>query len=160
MWWGKSGLPHDDNSIAQLAAVFRSVREIACARVRSNQCWIYLRDPASQPLPVHICAWKQQGERDQRLRLIAGVDDRDGARRQQVAKVATSHLGSGLRTARYPTQDDNSLVCVLSYAFRVEEHGTDLQVLTSSMDLRALTAAGPDIERFVQSITVHGKTDG
>jgi hypothetical protein len=52
------------------------------------------------------------------------------------------------------------LVCVLSYAFRVEEHGTDLQVLTSSMDLRALTAAGPDIERFVQSITVHGKTDG
>ena len=159
MWWGKSGLPHDDNAVDQLAAVFRSVREIGYTRIRSHQFWIYLRDPAAQPLPVYICAWKQQGERDQRLRLLTGADDRDSVRKPQVAKATTSHLGTGLRAARYRAQDDNSLVCILSYAFRVEEHGTDLQVFTSSMDLRALTAAGDDIERFVQGITVSGKTD-
>ena len=96
---------------------------------------------------------------DQRLRLLTGADDRDSVRKPQVAKATTSHLGTGLRAARYRAQDDNSLVCILSYAFRVEEHGTDLQVFTSSMDLRALTAAGDDIERFVQGITVSGKTD-
>jgi hypothetical protein len=159
MWWGHSGLAHDDNAVDQLAAVFRSVREIGYARVHSHQFWIYLRDPAAQPLPVYICVWKQQGERDRRLRLLTGADDADSVRKPQVAKAATSHLGAGLRAARYRAQDDKgSLLCILSYAFRVEEHGADLQVFTSSMDLRALTAAGNDIERFVQSITVHGKT--
>jgi hypothetical protein len=159
MWWGKSGLPHDDNAVDQLAAVFRSVREIGYARVRSHQFWIYLRDPAAQPLPVYVCAWKQQGERDRRLRLLAGADDADSVRKPQVAKAATSNLGTGLRAARYRALDDKgSLLCILSYAFRVEEHETDLQVFTSSTDLRALTAAGDDIERFVQSITVYGKT--
>jgi len=66
MWWGQSGLAHDDNAVDQLAAVFRSVREIGYARVHSHQFWIYLRDPAAQPLPVYICVWKQQGERDRR----------------------------------------------------------------------------------------------
>jgi hypothetical protein len=159
LWWGKSGLPHDDNAVDQLAAVFRSVREIAYARVRSHQCWIYLRDLAAQPLPVYITVLKQQGERDRRLRLLTGADDADSVRKPQVGKVTTSHLGTGLRAARYRAQDDKgSLLCILSYAFRVEEHETDLEVFTSSMDLRALTAAGDDIERFVQSITVHGKT--
>jgi hypothetical protein len=159
MWWGKSGLPHDDNAVDQLAAVFRSVREMSYARVHSHQRWIYLRDPAAQPLPVYITAWKQQGERDRRLRLLTGADDADSVRKPQVAKVTTSHLGTGLRTARYRAQDDQgSLLCILSYAFRVEEHETDLEVFTASTDLRALTAAGDDIERFVQSITVRGKT--
>lgn len=159
LWWGKSGLPHDDKAVDQLAAVFRSFREIGYARVHSNQFWIYLSDLAAKPLSVYICAWKQQDERDRRLRLLAGADDRDSVRKPQVAKVTTSHLGTGLRAARYRTQDDRgSLLCILSYAFRVEEHETDLEVFTASTDLRALAAAGDDIERFVQSITVNGKT--
>jgi hypothetical protein len=108
---------------------------------------------------VYITAWKQQGGRDQRLRLLSGADDADSVRKPQVAKVTTSQLGTGLRTVRYRAQDDQgSLLCILSYAFRVEEHETDLEVFTASTDLRALTAAGDDIERFVQSITVSGKT--
>lgn len=158
VWWGRSGLPHADNAVDQLAAVFRSVREIGYARIRSSQFWIYLRDPAAQPLSVYICAWKQRGERDRRLRLLAGADDGVSVRKPQVAKVSTDHLGTGLRAARYRTQDDKgTLLCILSYAFRVEEYETDLQVFTSSTDLRALTAAGDDIERFVQGITVHSK---
>jgi hypothetical protein len=159
VWREKSGLPHDDNAVDQLAAVFRSVREIGYARIRSRPFWIYLRGPAAQPLPVRICAWKQQGENDRQLRLITGADDADSVRKPQVAKAATSHLGTGLRAARYRGQDDNSLLCMLSYAFRVEEHETDLQVFASSTDLRALKAAGDDIERFVRRITVHGETD-
>jgi hypothetical protein len=161
LWWERSGLPHNDYSVDQLAAVFRSVREISYARVRSHQLWIYLRDPAAQPLPVDVRVLKQRGGRDRRLRLLAGADDADSVRKPKVAKVATSHLGTGLRAERYRTQDDNgSLLCILSYAFRVEEHETDLQVFTASTDLRALTAARDDIDRFVQSITVHAKTGG
>jgi len=161
MWWGKSGLPHDDYSVDQLAAAFRSFREIALTGIHSHYSWIYLRDPAAQPLPVHICVWKQRGERDRRLRMLAGADDADSVRKPQVTKVTTSHLGTGLRAARSRAEDDKgSLVCILSYAFRVEEHETDLQVFTASTDLRALTAARDDIDRFVQSITVYAKTGG
>jgi hypothetical protein len=160
VWWEKSSLPHDDNAVDQLAAVFRGIRETGYRHIHSHQFWIYLRDPHAQPMSVYICVWKQQGERNQRLRLLTGADDRDSVRKPQVAKATASHLGTGLRTARYRALDDiGSLLCMLNYAFRVEEHETDLQVFTSSTDRRALKAASGDIERFVQSIAVYGKTD-
>jgi hypothetical protein len=159
MWWGTSGLPHDDNAVEQLAAVFRSTRETAQG-IHGAVCWMYLRDLADSPLPVYVRACRQEGERDRRLRLLAGADDGKSVRKPQVAKFATGNLGTGLRVARYRTPDDRgTLACILSYAFRVEGHETDVQVFTSSIDLRALTAAGDDIERFIQSITVHSKTE-
>jgi hypothetical protein len=152
-------LPHADNGVDVLAAVFRGMRETGYKYIRSSQFWLYLRDPATQPLSVYICAFRQQGDLDQRLRVLTGADDAESVRKPKVAKVSTNNLGTGLRAARYHAQDDKgTLLCILSYAFRVEEYETDLQVFTSSTDLRALKAAGDDIERFVQSITVQAKT--
>jgi hypothetical protein len=159
VWWERSGLAHQDNAVDVLAGIFRSMREIDMARIRSSQTWFYLRDPAAQPLSVYISAWKQQGDRDRRLRQLTGADDQKSVRKPKVAKTSTSHLGTGLRTAQYRALDDQgTLLCILSYAFRVEEYETDVDVFTAATDLRALTSAGDDLERFVQGITVHAKS--
>jgi hypothetical protein len=159
VWWEHSRLPHKDYAVDQLAAVFRGMRETGYASIRSTQFWLYLRDPAAQPLSVYVCAFKEQGDLDQRLRVLTGADDPESVRKPQVARVSTERLGTGLRAARYRAQDDQgTLLCLLSYAFRVAEYETDLQVFTGSTDLRALTAAGDDLERFVQSISVQAKT--
>ena len=76
-----------------------------------------------------------------------------------MAEVTTEHLGAGLRALRQRTRDKGQLQALLGYAFRVEEHETDLQVFTTTSDLRALTVAGDDIERLVQGITVYRNTD-
>jgi hypothetical protein len=157
-WWEQSGLRYQDDVIGKLATMLRMIHG-GYERVRCHQIWIYLRDPGIPPHPVFLGIWKQAGDRDQRLRLLTGADDKSSARKPQVAEVTTEHLGTGLRVLRHRTRDKGQLLALLSYAFRVEEHETDLQVSTSSSDLRALTAANDDIERLVQGITVYRNTD-
>lgn len=158
-WWEQSGQPFDDNVIDQLATMLRAIHEQGYKFVSCHQIWIYLPGPGTAPLPLFIGIWKQEGERDRRLRLLAGADDRTGARKPQVAKVTTDNLGSGLSVVRYVARDSGRLQAVLCYAFRVSEHETDLQVFTATTDLRALTTASDDIERFIQGITVYRNTD-
>jgi hypothetical protein len=157
-WWEQSGVSYTGDMIDRLAAMLRLVHG-AYDRVRCHQIWIYLRDPAIPPHPVFIGIWKQAGDRDRRLRLLTGADDKSSVRKPQIAEVATGQLGTGLRVLRQQTRDKGRLVALLSYAFRVEEHETDLQLFTSSSDLRALTLASDDIERLVQGITVYRNTD-
>jgi hypothetical protein len=153
-WWEQSGLSYTSDMTERLAAMLRMVHG-AYERVRCHQIWIYLRDPAIPPHPVFIGIWKQAGDRDRRLRLLTGADDKSSARKPQIAEFAAGHLGTGLRVLRQQTRDKGRLVALLSYAFRVEEHETDLQLFTSSSDLRALTLASDDIERLVQGINVY-----
>jgi hypothetical protein len=153
-WWEQSGLSPTSDMIDRLAAMLRMLHG-AYERVRCHQIWIYLRDPAIPPHPVFIGIWKQAGDRDRRLRLLTGADDKSSVRKPEIAEVATGQLGTGLRVLRQRTRDKGRLVALLSYAFRVEEHETDLQLFTSSSDLRALTLASDDIERLVQGINVY-----
>jgi len=157
-WWQQSGLGYQDDVIGKLATMLRMVHG-AYQRVRCHQIWIYLRDPGIPPHPVFIGIWKQAGGRDRRLRLLTGADSTSDVRKPQIAEVTTGQLGTGLRVRRQQIRDKGRLLALLSYAFRVEEHETDLQVFTSSADLRALTLASDDIDRLVQGITVFRTTD-
>jgi hypothetical protein len=157
-WWEQSGLNYTDDMTGALAKMLRMLHG-AYERVRCHQIWIYLRDPGIPPHPVFIGIWKQAGDRGRRLRLLTGADDKSSVRKPQIAEVTTEQLGTGLRVLRQQARDKGRLTVLLSYAFRVEEHETDLQVFTSSSDPRALTLASDDIERLVQGITVYRNTD-
>lgn len=158
-WSQQWGLAAESPEVERLAAMIRATHERASTLVKCHQIWIYLPDRFTAPLPVFIAIWRQSGERNRRLRLLTGADDKSGARRPQVAEVATEHLGTGLRVLRQQAGDKGQLRALLGYAFRVEEHETDLQVFTATSDLRALTAASDDIERLVQGLTVYRNTD-
>jgi hypothetical protein len=158
-WSEQWGLPAESAEVERLTTMIRAIHEGANTRVKCHQIWIYLPDRFTAPLPVFIAIWRQSGEWDRRLRLLTGADDKSGARKPQVAEVTTEHLGTGLRVLRYQARDKGQLRAFLGYAFRVEEHETDLQVFTFTSDLRALTTAGDDIERLVQGITVYRNTD-
>jgi hypothetical protein len=159
-WSQQWGLSADNPEVERLATMIREIHKGASTRVRCHQVWIYLPDRFTAPLPVFIAIWRQSGEdRDRRLRLLTGADDKSGVRKPQVAEVSTERLGNGLRVLRQHARDKGQLQAFLCYAFRVEEHETDLQVFTITSDLRALTAAGDDIERLVHGITVYRNTD-
>lgn len=158
-WSEQWGLSAESAEVERLTMMLRVIHERGNARVKCHQIWIYLPNLVTAPLPVFIAIWKQAGERDRRLRLLTEADDRSSVRKPQVAEVTTGHLGTGLRVLRYRARDKGQLLALLGYAFRVEEHETDLQVFTVTSDLRALTAASDDIERLVQGITVYRNTD-
>jgi hypothetical protein len=158
-WSEQWGLPAESAEVERLATMIRVIHERANVRVKCHQIWIYLPDRFTAPLAVFIAIWRQSGERDRRLRLLTEADDKSSVRKPQVAEVTTEHLGTGLRVLRQRAQDNGQLLAFLGYAFRVEDHETDIQVFTATSDLRALTAAGDDIERLVQGITVYRNTE-
>jgi hypothetical protein len=165
-WMEQSGLVYKDADARDAATgalerMLRQFREmlldgITSGKVAGHYAWPYLRTPGIPSLPVMIPAWKQAGDRNRRLRLLSAADKRSG-RRKRVSIVSTEHLGTGLRTLQERPSAKGRLTAFLAYAFRVAEHETDLQVLTST-DPDQLGAAD-DIERCIRGITVYRNTD-
>lgn len=148
--------PVESHEVERLATMIRAIHKSATAHLQCHQIWIYLPDWFTSPLPVFIAIWRQSGERRRRLRLLTGADDKSST----VTKVATERLGTGLRVLRQRAQGNNGQpVAMLAYAFRVEEHETDLQVFAFASDPLPLMAAGAEIKRLVEGITVYRNTD-
>jgi hypothetical protein len=152
-WWEQSGLTYTATAVEQLAAMLRRIHEQGYAKVPCHQIWIYLRDPAAPPLPVHIGIWKMQDERNKRLRSLSGADDTASTRPPEVAELATETLGPGIRAMRYRMRESGALAMV-GYAFRSEGFETDVQISTATRDLRQLGTAISDIEEFIRGVTV------
>jgi hypothetical protein len=152
-WWKQSGLTYTAAAVGQLAAMLRRIHEQGYAKVPCHQIWIYLREPAVPPLPVHIGIWKMQGERNTRLRSLSGADDTASTRPPDVTELVTDHLGTGIRAMRYRMRESGALAMV-GYAFRSEGFETDIQISTATRDLRQLGTAIGDIDGFIGGITV------
>jgi hypothetical protein len=152
-WWQQSRRPYTATAIGQLAAMFRYVQEHGYARVPCHQIWMYLRDPAVPPLPVHIGIWKAYGDRAQQLRQLSGADDPASSRPPDITEFTTGSLGAGVRALHYRMRE-KGVLAMLGYAFRVETYATDLQIMATTSDLRHLATATPDIEDFIKTITV------
>jgi len=103
---------------------------------------------------VYLGIWKPEHDKDAQLRALTRADDAMTARPPITDEFVTPHLGSGLRTLRHKQHDDGSLFAALRYAWRSEEHETDLQLWASSDDLGLLQRAIPDIDDFARAITV------
>ena len=103
---------------------------------------------------MYLGIWKPEHDKDAQLRVLTRADDARTARPPITDEFVTPHLGSGLRTLRHKQHDDGSLYAALRYAWRSEEHETDLQLWASSDDLGRLQRAIPDIDDFAHAITV------
>lgn len=157
-WSQQWGLLAESPEVGSLATMIRGIHQSANVRVKCHQIWIYVPDLFTTPLPVFIAIWRQSGDRDRRLRLLTGADDKSRGCKPQVAKVATRNLGTGLRVLRQGIQDNGQPLVFLCYGFRVEEHETDLQVFTVTSEMFVLTAASHDIKLLVEGITVYRNT--
>ncbi|MFF5522748.1 hypothetical protein [Streptomyces coeruleorubidus] len=71
---------------------------------------------------------------EQALRALTIVDGSGAVELPVAEKVRTEVLGEGLRVLRYNTLDDdsNEFVVGLRYAWRSEEHGRDVVLITGS----------------------------
>lgn len=154
-WWDVSGLKYQRSSVDRLAALLRLIHEDSYASVPCHQIWIYLRDPAVLPLPVHIGIWQLSGDRDEQLTRLSGAGDPDVVRPPVVSPFVTDNLGEGVRATRQKRREDGQLYAVLSFAFRSVEFETDVQVMASTTDLGALREATGDIEDFVRGMSVY-----
>lgn len=134
-----------------LALLMHAQSPLAGASYRRTFLW--LPDPAAEPLAVHLEGYVEEGERDEALRDL-GRTDPDGAVEPPVVEpFDTPGLGQGLRVLRYEDTDDG-VVLVLSYAFRAG--GLDVRLWLSSYDTAAALRALEDVDELARALVLTG----
>jgi hypothetical protein len=154
LWWGASGLPHGKTETDRLAARLAGIHEATFGHIPCHLAFIHLPDPRLAPLPLYVGIWAQEGERESQLRFLTQADDARTARPPIVGPFRAKELGDGLRTLRHRQHDSGSLYASLRYAWRSEEHETDVQLWAACDDLGRLQSAIGDIDEFAGTITV------
>ncbi len=157
MWWEMSGLKFLRPHVDTLAAMLREIHARSYGHMPCNFIFIHLPDPRLIPLPVNYRIFRMDGEPEQTLRMLIHADDADAVEPPIIDEFTTDRLGRGLRTLRYLQHhdgDSESLFASLNYAFRSEEHETDLRVWAVSPDLGRLQLAQPDIDTLVRATTI------
>lgn len=79
-----------------------------------------------------------------------------------IEAFATEHLGEGLRTLRYCSFDPGpdhppspgALYATLGYAWRVDEHDTDVRLFSSCPDLARLIQIIDDVDFLARGIRI------
>jgi hypothetical protein len=154
-WWEVRGLTYGGADVARLTEMLIEIQKNTYGHMPCHHAFIHLPDPRLMPLMLYVCVWELEGERDEQLRALTHADDAEAVEPPIVEEFSTDKLGGGLRTLRYVhLNEDKTLYAALNYAWRSEEHETDVRVWTSSEDLGRLQRAIPDIDDFARTITV------
>lgn len=113
------------------------------------------------PLPVYLAVLAAAGDKNSRLRDIAEASDPTVISPPVIEEFTTEKLGTGLKVLRhFPVDPDPApgqepeIAAGLSYAWRDEQHETDLRVFTATADLARLQTAMPDIDTLTRGITI------
>ena len=95
------------------------------------------------------------GEEGHELRRVTLADDENAVEKPIVEDFTTNSLGAGLRVLRYSVEDENNAVMSgLRYAWRNDEHGRDVVVITGSPAPAQILSALDDIDELAQCITL------
>ncbi len=166
--WGDSGLVPGEHEVDSLALALAMFAEKAdSGELPAQDLFLHLPDPRMMPLQVCLDLWDAEGERDAALRELTGADDPDAVEPPVVEVFPTEHLGEGLRTLRYCPFDPGpdhppapgALYATLNYAWRVDEHDTDVRLSASCPDLARLIQCVEDIDALARGIRIAPSTE-
>ena len=159
-WWESSGKKHGKREVRLLAQNLAAIHANTYGVLPCHLALIHLPDPRQPPLLVCFGIWPALGERDSQLRMLAHADEAGAMQPPIVTEFSTENLGPGLKVLYYQLGKNGSTVngC-LNYAWRSQEHETDVRLFTSCPDLGRLQGAMPDIDDLARVITVVPRTE-
>ncbi|MFJ7331716.1 hypothetical protein ACIQUU_00455 [Streptomyces sp. NPDC101116] len=116
---------------------------------------LYLPSPTELPLPVFVSDFPSQGEKTEELRRVTLADDDGAIEPPIIEEFVTEALGTGVRVLRYSVDSEsNAVVSSLRYAWRSEEHGRDVVVITGSPAPSQVLRSLDDMDELAHSIVL------
>ena len=151
-------LPHTPAHVNLLEAQLRSLHGLY-GQGPWLDIYVYLPDPRLLPFPVGTGAWRPSAGRDEALRTYTLADDPEHVCAQPpvVEEFHTGNLGTGLKVLRYEPPGDSQpgeVMANLHYAWRCEEHQTDVTLMTATDELTRLQRASADVDELARSMKV------
>lgn len=149
-WDGQQPEPGEQGQ-EHLALTLAMVAESPLAGAPHRRIFLWLPEPSSEVLPVHLDVYAAEGERDAVLRELTRADPRGAVEPPIVEVFPHDRLGDGLRVLRYAADpDDGAVVLTLSYAWRVQ--GLDVLLWLSTFDTGRALRALDDVDELARAI--------
>ena len=155
LWFETSDSAYGREETDFLAEMLVAIHQDLYAAGHCHQALVHLPDPRMVPLPVQIGVWEMEGSRDQALRGLVHADEPEAVEPPVVEEFTTERLGTGLKVLHHRLAPDGETVHgYLNYAWRSEQHETDLRLFTFSDNLGRLARAMPDIDDLARAIEI------
>lgn len=152
VWDGHQPEPGEQGP-EHLALTLAMVAESPLVGAPHRRTFLWLPEPSSEVLPVHLEVYAADGERDAVLRELTRADARDAVEPPIVEAFPHDRLGEGLRVLRYAADpDDGAVVLTLSYAWRVQ--GLDVLLWLSTFDTGMALRALDDVDELARAIVL------
>jgi hypothetical protein len=154
-WWNAVPGRHGERQVKELENALLFLHDNVYGYQPCHVVLIHLPDARMTPLPVCFGIWQSIGDRDSQLRTLVHADDPAAMEPPVVEEVRTERLGTGLRSLYHQrASHGDGVLTALNYAWRSEEHETDLRVFCGCPDMARMQRAIPDIETLVQEISI------
>ncbi|MCZ4508855.1 hypothetical protein O3Q52_11695 [Streptomyces sp. ActVer] len=155
LWWDEWDEDPGEGGIEVLADTLVGCVERYPKMFPGFEVLLYLPAPDSIPLPVFVSDFQSTGKEEPELRRVTLADDEKAIEKPIVEDFTTEFLGTGLRVLRYSVEDEKNVVLSsLRYAWRNEEHGRDVVVITASPAPAQILSALDDIDDLAHSIAL------
>ncbi|MFE0791316.1 hypothetical protein [Streptomyces mutabilis] len=153
--WADRELVPGPNGVAFVAETLARCAESLCPPESEHWLFLHLDHPLDDPLPVCAAIGPAREPREATLRALTEADDTTAVEPPVVKTFSSPHLGEGMTTFRYVTQEDSPhLAACARYAWQVEEHGADVVVWTATEDIARILSAAEDVEELARSLAV------
>ncbi|MEU2538257.1 hypothetical protein [Streptomyces iakyrus] len=155
LWWEEHEEDPVAGEVALLADTLAACVEQYPKMFPGFEVLLYLPSPTALPLPVFVTEFPSEGEKDSELRRVTLADDDGAVEPPIVEEFETESLGTGVRVLRYSVDSEsNAVVSSLRYAWRSEEHGKDVVVITGSPAPSQVLRSLDDIDELAHSIVL------
>ncbi|MDT6986226.1 hypothetical protein ACFSUJ_19950 [Streptomyces lusitanus] len=153
--WGDRDLDPGPHGVGFVGGTLARCAKALCPPESTHWLFLHLDHPTDVPLPVCAAIGPAQGPRELTLRALTEADDPNAVEPPVVKSFHSLHLGDGMSTFRYVTQEDSPhvLACV-RYAWQVAEHEADVLLWTATEDVARVLQAADDVEELACSLAI------
>ena len=117
----------------------------------SRRTFLWLPEPTSVLLPIHLEAYAAEGDPDEALRELTRADAPGAVEEPVVEPCPSPHLGDGRRVLRYAVDPrDGAVVLTLSYGWRAG--GLDVLLWLSTFDTGLAHRAMADVDDLARAV--------
>ncbi|WP_405647083.1 hypothetical protein [Streptomyces sp. NBC_00019] len=155
LWWDESDEDAGQGEIELLTSTLLACLERYPKMFPGFEILLYLPTPSSIPLPVFVTHFPSEGEKDYELRRVTLAEGEGAIEKPIVEDFTADSLGNGLRVLRYSINDENNtVISSLRYAWRNEEHGQDVVIITGSPAPAHVLTALDAIDELAHSVNL------
>lgn len=153
--WADRELAPGPNGSAFVGETLARCAEAFCPPGSDHWLFLHLDHPTDIPLPVCAAIGPARNPREATLRALTKANDTTAVEPPVVRAFDSPHLGEGMSTFRYVTQENSPhLTACVRYAWQVEQYGADVVIWTATEDVARVLTAAEDVEELARSLAV------